>query len=270
MTIGQFLRAATDRLNAAGIETARLDCLVLAEDVLGMDRAVILAHPEHKIAPLPLLELSNKVAQRAAQKPLAYIRRKASFYGREFKVSPAVLVPRPETEALIGLLKTLTLPHKPSIADIGTGSGCIGITAALELSGSKVCLCDIDPAAMRIARQNANSLGAPVKTAVCDLFGSLTGFDVVLANLPYVPTDYAINQAAKHEPKLAIFGGHDGLEIYRHFWQQAKALQPKWILTETLPVQHKTMAKLALDAGYKLSKTDGYAQLFSLLEQHPK
>lgn len=271
MTTGQFMQSAIARLNAAGVDTARLDCLVLMEDVLGLDRAAILAHPEHKIARSPLLELNNKVDQRASHQPLAYIRQKAPFYGREFAVNHSVLVPRPETEDLIDLLKALPLPEEPRLADIGTGSGCIGITAALEIKNAVVYMYDIDPNALQVAKRNAKQYGVQAKLAVSDLCASLpNSLDVVMANLPYVPLEYPLNQAAKHEPKLAIFGGLDGLQLYDRFWMQLSALKPGWVLTESLPSQHKAMAKMAQDHGYKLAKTLGFAQQFSWLAKRPK
>ena len=266
MTIDQFMLSATSRLTAAGIDTARLDCLVLMEDALGLNRAAILAHPEHKITNSYLLDLNNKVEQRVGHKPLAYIRQMAPFYGREFKVSRAVLVPRPETEDLIDLLKNLPLPRKPMLADIGTGSGCIGITAALEIKNASLYLCDIDQAALQIAKHNAKQHAVQAELVISDLCAGLKGhFDVVMANLPYVPTEHPLNQAAKHEPELAIFGGQDGLDIYGRFWEQIKALKPQWVITESLPFQHKDMAAMARKSGYALTRTAGLAQQFNLL-----
>lgn len=264
--IQQFLSHATKELAEAGIKTARLDCLVLLEDVFGMDRAILLAHPEIKLTPTRSDSLNKYIVQRAKHVPLAYIRGKIMFYGREFKVNNKVLVPRPESEAIIDLLKTLSLPPKPRIADIGTGSGCLGITAALELSGAQVYLYDIDSTVLEVARTNALTHQAVVHIAQHDLLKNCSEqFDVILANLPYVPDHYPINTAARHEPKLALFAGDDGLDLYRVFWQQIGQLpiQPRYVITESLVAQCQTLAELAYANGYNLATTKGLVQAFT-------
>lgn len=264
MNVQQFLSKATETLGAAGVPSARLDCLILLEDALGLDRAAILAHPEVDITAPQLSILNKQVTQRAHHTPLAYIRGRAPFFGREFAVDPHVLVPRPETETMIEMLKELPLPPHPVLADIGTGTGCIGITAALELPGAKVELCDIDPAALKVATQNAASLGASVSLRESDLLSALAKADVLLANLPYVPERYSINKAAEHEPKHAIFSGKDGLNLYRRFWEEITDLshKPLFVLTESLPPQHDDLQNLAQASGYELYKAQDFIQVF--------
>jgi release factor glutamine methyltransferase len=265
MQLSEFIDNATKRLQAAGVGTARLDVLVLLEDVLGVGRANLLAHPEDIIPPPQISKLNTFIVQREQQIPLAYIRGRVAFFGRNFMVNKHVLVPRPETEAMIELLKNLALPAGTSITDIGTGSGCIGITAALELPHTNVYLYDIDQPALDVAAANAAALNATVHIAKQDLLARM-GQDVgvVCANLPYVPDDYAINEAAKHEPKLALFAGSDGLDLYRTFWAQIHALSPspRYVLTESLLEQHKALAELAKEAGYIPASTSGLIQLF--------
>jgi release factor glutamine methyltransferase len=237
---------------------------VLLEDVLESDRAIILAHPERTIPTAKIAKLNTLVAQRAQHVPLAYIRGKAPFFGREFIVNPHVLIPRPETEIMLELLKKLPMPTAPLVADVGTGSGCIGITAALELPGARVSLYDLDPLALNVAAQNAQQLHAEVTCMQSDVLTNLTRADVITANLPYVPNDYGINRAAGHEPERAIFGGKDGLSVYRRFWLQAGALAhtPHFILTESLPEQHAAMRELAKKAGYNQLKAENFIQVF--------
>jgi release factor glutamine methyltransferase len=268
MTIQDFLAKATEKLKIAGIESARLDCLILLEDALDLDRATILAYPETAI-PAPQLTILNKhITQRAKHVPLAYIRGHAPFFGRDFFVNKHVLVPRPETETMIEMLQTLPLPAKPSICDIGTGSGCIGITAALELQNAQVGLYDIDLQALEAAKHNATQLEATVKIHQADLLSLKPTADVILANLPYVPEAYKINRAAKHEPQLAIFAGKDGLDLYRRFWSQVAALhhKPVLILTESLPQQHKELSALAKDSGYALHNSRDLIQTFKQID----
>jgi release factor glutamine methyltransferase len=264
MTVQDFLAQATKTLSVAGIPSARLDCLVLLEDALELDRAVILAHPDTELTRPKLDKLNKKVAQREQHVPLAYIRGRAPFYGRDFVLNDHVLVPRPETETMIDLLKSIPLPAHPSIADIGTGTGCIGITAALELPGAKIELCDVDTQALRVAARNVKRFKINTPTHKSDLLKFKPSADVILANLPYVPERYTINRAAGYEPKHAIFGGKDGLNLYRRLWQQIADLKqkPLFVLTESLPPQHSDLAKLAAQAGYQPYKAQDFIQVF--------
>lgn len=265
MTVQDFLEKAVIRLEKAGVPSARLDCLILLEDVLGRDRAIILAHPETILSRQDRSKLNKLVTQRGQHIPLAYIRGRAPFYGREFLVNQHVLVPRPETETMIDLLKKLPLPTRPIIADIGTGTGCIGITAVLEIPTANVRLYDIDPAAIKLAKRNARALKAATECFVSDLLEQQPAADVIAANLPYVPERYSINRAAEHEPKHAIFGGKDGLNLYRRFWEQIHTLphKPKFVLTEALPPQHAIMEELASAAGYRPHETQDFIQVFT-------
>jgi release factor glutamine methyltransferase len=263
MRLDLFLAEATEQLQKAGIESARLDVLILLEDALNQDRARLLAHPEMELPSGKIAGLRTKIDRRVTHVPLAYIRGEAPFYTRNFIVTEHVLVPRPETEAMITLLGDLPLPARPRIADIGTGSGCIGITAALELPGAEVLLCDVDPRALSVARRNAEKLEADVSFHQTDLLAGLPPCHVLLANLPYVPTEYPINQAAKREPAIALFAGKDGLDLYRRFFTEIGDVQPVFILTEALLEQHDSLATIAKAAGYRLVRTDGLCQVFT-------
>jgi release factor glutamine methyltransferase len=264
MNVQVFLKGATKILEQNDIATARLDCLVLLEDVLGVDRAVILAHPDLAIPQAKLSVLNKKITQRRRHIPLAYIRGKVSFYGREFAVNKHILVPRPESETMIDWLIKLPLPASPKVADIGTGTGCLGITAALELHWAEIGLYDIDPFALKLARQNAKALNVKAAYYKADLLELKPAADVLLANLPYVPDRYKLNQAAEHEPKHAIFGGKDGLDLYRRLWQQIAGLpgKPLFVMTESLPPQHQALNGLAQAAGYRPYQTDDFIQIF--------
>ncbi|MET0779847.1 MAG: HemK/PrmC family methyltransferase [Candidatus Saccharimonadales bacterium] len=266
-TVGDFLKEATKTLATAGIGSARLDVMILLEDIIEKNRAYLLAHPEHALTTSQTAALHKKITQRIKHVPMAYIRGTAPFYGRMFTVNEQVLVPRPETEAIIDMLKALPLGAAPRIADIGSGCGCIGITAKLELPAAAVWLYDIDFAALVVAKTNAHNLKAVVHATQADLLKDVDGtFDVIAANLPYVPTTLGVNEAAKHEPDLALFAGPDGLDAYRDFWKQlgGRSQKPTYILTESLILQHTKMVALAGLAGYKLSGTDHLIQQFTL------
>lgn len=274
MNINEWLKNAETQLKKAGIATARLDALVLAEDELNKDKSYLLSHPEQQLSRASLKKLDTQLKRRFNHEPLSYIRGKSEFYGREFIVSKHTLEPRPESETMIEVLKNM--PKPSAILDIGTGSGCLAITAKLELGDPKVYASDISSKCLAIARTNSKNLGAQVLFYKGDLLAPLpkkllSSPLLITANLPYVPNKYSLNKAAKHEPRIAVFGGPDGLDIYRRLFTQfnnlssqiAKDLQFECtILTESLPFQHKELAKIANSSGFVLEKTDDFVQVF--------
>ncbi len=270
-TIATWLADATARLTGVGVATARLDCLVLLEDVTGKERSWLLAHPEDELESCQIKELKSMLRRRVSHEPLAYIRGKSEFYGREFAVSAHTLEPRPETETMIELLLNLVESRKlkvESLVDVGTGSGCIAITTALELPGTKVYATDIDEKCLKTARQNAQNLGADVTFLQGNLLQPLPPSNshlptIILANLPYVPDGHTINLPAQHEPKHAIFGGADGLDLYRDMFEQLEEVSgATYILTESLPFQHAALTEIATSAGYSLVTTSDFIQIF--------
>lgn len=277
MNNDQWLAWAADTLKVANISSARLDGLILLEDELQRDRAWILAHPEYQILAGSLKKLNKKLARREGHEPLAYIRGFTEFYGRNFLINKDVLEPRPESETMIELLKELvdskqlTVNNQTVVADIGTGSGALAITAKLELPKAEVIATDIDPKCLVVARKNSKKLNADIKFLQGDLLQPLSTLDfklstILLANLPYVPDNWKINQAAAMEPRIAIFGGPDGLDLYRQMFEQIKKLprRPKYIFTESLPPQHKKLTTIAKNTGYKLQKSQDFIQTFIL------
>jgi release factor glutamine methyltransferase len=265
MKIKDWLAKSTNSLDKAGIGSARLDCLILLEDALQKDRSWILANQDKDISNNKLRILSAKLKKRLNHVPLAYVRGHTEFYGRKFLVNRRVLEPRPESETMVELLLKLPLAKKTSIADVGTGSGCLGITAALELHDPNVDLFDIDASALAVARHNQVLHELHLHTRKANLLARpLRPYTVVLANLPYIPQYYKINQAAAREPKIAIFGGADGLDIYRKLFAQLEHFtwHPKFILTESLPPQHENLAEIAKNHGFMLSESKDLIQVF--------
>jgi len=270
MNTKTWISTSAKTLADAGIATARLDALVLLCDALGRDKAWVLANPEHELSRSTEVELNTKIVQRAKHVPLAYIRGKAEFYGREFVISPHTLVPRPETETMIELLKQLNINNnkKYLIVDIGTGSGAIAITAKLEHPDYEVIATDIDEKCLQTARTNAQKLGADITLVHGNLLEPLTinqPSTILLCNLPYVPDNFQINRAATHEPRHALFGGIDGLDLYRELFAQIDRLpsHPSYVLTESLPPQHEVLAKIAQSGGYSLLKSEDFIQVFT-------
>lgn len=265
MRVDNWLKGATSELKNIGVATARLDALILLEDSTHKDRSWLLGHPEYRLNQNQLQKLNRQIARRAKHEPLAYIRGFSEFYGRRFRLNRHVLEPRPESETMIDLLKKLPLPGLPLIADVGTGSGCLGITAALELPKALVDLYDIDSGALAVAKHNALLHELRLHAYKRDLLSRhVRNYMVVLANLPYVPNSWSINPAARLEPKIAIFGGSDGLDIYRRLFKSLDRMRtaPRFVLCESLPPQHLGLARIATTTGYRLRREQDFIQVF--------
>ncbi len=270
MKTADWLHSSTVFLTRHDIPTARLDCLVLLADILEKDKAYVLARPELELTDTQVAQLKKQLIQRSQHAPLAYIRGKTEFYGREFIVNHTVLEPRPESEIMIEqALGLLDISPEANVIDIGTGSGALAITVKLETPQANVYAVDIDPNCLEIAKQNASMHRADISFYEGDLFAPFTAQNlanvVILANLPYVPESYALNQAAANEPRLAIFGGTDGLDLYRKMFTQIQnaVSLPVAVLTESLPFQHETLEQIAADNGYSLEKTSDFIQVFT-------
>lgn len=266
MKLNLFLDLATKKLKAADIGSARLDALILLEDVLHKDRSWLLANSEVELSQNQQDRLEKQLDRRAGHEPLAYIRGFTDFYGRKFKVNHRVLEPRPESETMIELLKGLKIAKDAKIADIGTGSGAIGITAALELHNHNVDLYDIDASALAVAKHNCVLHELHLRTSKRDLLrNNHKPYDVILANLPYIPTTWKLHETVKMEPKIALFGGPDGLDIYRRLFEQLTHFKwrPKYVLSESLPPQQADLASIARIAGFGLQKSADFVQVFS-------
>ncbi len=266
MLIKTCIEQSSKKLEQAGVGTSRLDVLVLLEDITGIDRSRLLANPDTQISAKQLAKLTKLLRLRAQHLPLAYIRGRTEFYGREFIITSSVLEPRPESETMIDLLKTLPgQPTETHIADVGAGSGALGITTALELPNSHVELLEISQAAWKVAKTNVDKFTLNISVIKSDLLThSRQHNDILLCNLPYVPDSFQINPAAMREPKIAIFGGPDGLDIYRRLFTQVSTMkkQPLYILTEALPPQHSALQTIANRADYTLHKSEDFIQVF--------
>lgn len=274
-TAATWLQDAQNQLKQAGIKTARLDCLVLLEYATQQNRAYLLAHPEYTPTAMQYRWLSTAVTKRTEHIPIAYITGKAEFYGRTFLVNEHTLVPRPETETLVeaALQAAANLPTGQPIRfiDIGTGSGAIATTLKLERSDAEVIATDIDQKCLTIAQHTAEHFCADITWKQGNLLEpilelSAEATTILCCNLPYVPDDYEINRAAQAEPRLAIFAGPDGLGAYRSLFMQLAQCnwQPVYIITESLPQQHTTLAHVADNHGFSLSKIQDFIQVFQL------
>ena len=215
----------SELLARVGVESARLDAQILLCFALQIERAVLYAYPERTVDPAQLAFYRALLARRAQHEPIAYITGKKEFYGREFQVNANVLIPRPETELLVELALTsirlrLAAGQLPVVADIGTGSGAIPVTIAVEEPRlPSLYACDISPLALEVAQNNARLFN--VIEHIHFVQGHLATalpvpVDLLLANLPYVGTEeigIMTRDVLDYEPHLALFSGPDGLDL---------------------------------------------------------
>ena len=250
-TIGELLNAGTARLRASGSESARLDTELLLGWAVGIDRVGVLAHPEAPVGADAAAAFEGALSRREKGEPVAYIRGFKEFHGLAFSVDARALIPRPETELMVDEAERdvawrLTAAPRPAgtpnvrVLDVGTGSGAVAIALAARLRKRRmlpevdVVAADVSPDALSLAKENAvaHAVADAVTFAEADLVpaGEATGamdeasaravaapFDVILANLPYIPSGDVdrLPVAASFEPRLALDGGPDGLDVVR-------------------------------------------------------
>lgn len=264
MNISTWLKHAAEHLKNAGITSAQLDAELLLANTLRKNRTYLHAHLDEEIDPRRVDIAEARLSLRLDRVPLAYILGEKEFYGRNFSVSPSVLVPRPESEEMINLLlKLAPRDDRPrTLIDVGTGSGCLGITAALELSDNwHVVLSDISSKALSVAEKNAKKLGANVfiqKQSL--LLGQFEKLDCILANLPYVDKSWKnTSPELRHEPSEALYASEGGLKLIRELIQQA----PKHLTDEGLLLieadeeQHQTIISFGRQNGFLHLETSG-------------
>ena len=259
MTVGSALETAAERLKRAGIDTARLDARLLLGEVLGARKEALVAHPERALSADDSAAFAALLARREAREPLPYLLGWWEFLGMRFRVTPAVLIPRPETETLVETVAAELEGHiAPRILDVGTGSGCVAIGLASLLPGARVDSLDPSPAALEIARENALSLGVAERVEFHrGAFPESVGpgpYAAIVSNPPYIPTDELDCLQAEirdYEPRLALDGGADGLDVLRPLATQAgRLLEPGGLLAvEVAMGQADRMAQLVADAG---------------------
>lgn len=222
--VGRALLAATRRLREAGSETAQLDSSVLLGYVLGVNKAWLYAHPTRPLNDIEIARFQDLVQRRMCAEPVAYLVGFKSFYGLDITVDRRVLIPRPETELLVervlARVRLMQLSgQQPIVADVGTGSGAIAVSLAVNMPGLTVYATDVSDDALAVASQNIwrYGVGEQVQLLPGNLIEPLPEpVDVVVANLPYIPTERLASlppQIRDFEPVLALDGGPDGLRV---------------------------------------------------------
>jgi release factor glutamine methyltransferase len=247
LTTGEVLRAS-------GIDPREARLLLAAAS--GFSEASVLAHPERELPVETQKLFSGMAARRAAGEPVAYILGRKEFYGLELAVTPAVLIPRPETELLVDL----ALARKPaSLVDIGTGSGAIALALKRHLPQARVVATDTSASALEVARKNAARFGLEVELRHGAWFEPLAGerFEAIISNPPYVVVDDPHLAGLPYEPRIAIVGGVDGLDGFRVLAREAPAhlLPGGWLLLEHGAGQHEAVRTLLEAAGLETTES---------------
>jgi len=235
ISLGHEQRSAAQRLIEAGIDAdeARLESELLLRHVLGIDRAAFLKLRERELPAPARQRFAVLLERRLAREPLAYITGKRAFFGMMFDVDNSVLIPRPETEGLVERVLAIAtggwMGGSPLIADVGTGSGCIAVALAVRLPGARLLACDTSAAALAVARRNTDrhNVSARVRFVPGDLLSGVNDqLDVIVSNPPYIASA-AIGglapEIARYEPRSALDGGPDGLDVIRRLVAQAPA-----------------------------------------------
>jgi release factor glutamine methyltransferase len=232
-TIRRMIRWITDDLAARGVGSPRLDAELIVALALQLDRVKLYLDLERPLSPPELAAIRALVARRRKREPMAYLRGRREFYGRDMIVSPAVLVPRPETETLVERALALLSPDTAArVLDLCTGSGCIGVTLLAERPKIEATLTDLSPDALTVAGQNAekHAVAPRAHLRAGDLFGALEAgeppFDLVVANPPYLAERERSEiepDVRDFEPRVALFADDEGLAVVKRLAREVSS-----------------------------------------------
>jgi release factor glutamine methyltransferase len=258
-TVLETIDGGTRYLEKRGIEDARRNMQMLVAGQLGCTRMDLYLQFDRPMDESDLVPLRETLKKRGEGVPIQHLLGKVWFHKHEFKTDARALIPRPETEELAEWILKWELPAAQRVLDMGCGSGVLGLTLAAERPYWDLTLADVSTDALSLARENAAALEIPNATFLeSDLFSALDGpFDGIAANLPYVPeTERAtISREVQHDPALALFSGHDGLDLIRRFIPEAfHRLKPGgWIVME---IGHDQASQVA-----EMLKASGFAEI---------
>jgi release factor glutamine methyltransferase len=247
MTVQTALLQGVKLLEDGAIAVPRLTAEVLLSHALRRERVYLFAHPEHELTEIEWLHYGRYLHERLQGKPTQYITKRQEFYGREFRVTADVLIPRPETEHAV---EVAMAKGARRVVDVGTGSGAIAVTLALE-TGAQVWATDLSAKAAAVAAENARRLGARVGVVVCDLMTPIASasVDLVVSNPPYVPErqrEGMQREVRDWEPAMALFGGETGFDLYRRIVDDAPRVLCRggWLVMELGFGAHERVAEM--------------------------
>jgi release factor glutamine methyltransferase len=221
-SVRDALDSANVALSAAGCDTPRLDAELLLAHALGVGRAALIASPSRPLEPDEARAFMDMAARRRQREPVAYILGEKGFRTIDLHVDPRVLIPRPETEFVVEA--ALSLPARSRVVDVGTGSGAIALALKEERPDLSVVATDMSGAALEVARENAARLGLDVEFLHADLLDGVGEVDAVLSNPPYVAAGDPLPRDVGFEPREALFGGADGLDVIRRLVREAEGV----------------------------------------------
>jgi release factor glutamine methyltransferase len=245
VTIRNIIRHGTATLEASQIPSARLDTELIVAYIVGRDRAWLLAHDDYELDEPQLEQFHNLLTRRLNREPLVHITGNREFYGLDMAITPDVLTPRVETEQMVDWAITYA-PANSKLIDIGTGSGAIAIAIAKHRKDLTITATEVSIAALEVAQTNDKTHGSHLIFIESDLWDSIQGnFETIVTNLPYLRDEARaeLMEEVKHEPDVALFGGPDGLNLYRKFLAGiADHLAPGgYLFTECDPWQHEDL-----------------------------
>jgi release factor glutamine methyltransferase len=266
MTVKEALAEAYGQLEAGKVSSSRIDAQLLLAYVLEKDRAWLVAHDNESLDQEDLDAFSSLVAKRSKHTPVVHLTGKREFYGLEFEITPDVLTPRVETEQMVEWAIKYA-PQNSKLIDIGTGSGAIALAIKKHRPDLEVWATDVSDKELNVAKRNAKKLKLNIKLIQSDLFASIQdSFSTVVTNLPYLRDDADLMPEVQKEPAVALFGGEDGLELYRKFLQQLPSHLEKngYLFTECDTWQQADLIKAAGKINLKLIEEDRFILGFQL------
>jgi release factor glutamine methyltransferase len=242
-SIGRWLTDAARELAKADVQSSRLDSELILAHVLGQSRAWLKAHGDAQLTSAQSAAADSLITRRTDREPLVHLTGTREFYGLDMAITPDVLTPRVETEQMVEWAVSYA-PQDSRLIDIGTGSGAIAIAIAKHRPDLKVTATDLSGKELTVARTNVATHDVPVELVESDLWQRVTGrFSTVVTNLPYLQDDADLMPEVKREPAVALFGGPDGLDLYRRFLAGLpEHLEPGgYLFTECDPWQHEAL-----------------------------
>lgn len=270
-----LLAQLTNELGLLGIGEPRLEAIVLIEHVTAIDRSKIISD-DIQLTSQQQKTMTKLVARRETE-PLAYLTQQKEFYGSPFYVDKCVMIPRPDSEAIVELALGLKLPQDANVLDVGCGSGCLGLAFVMEKHRianrqPNLILIDKNAAALAVAKRNAkyHKISAKYHRAPADSIGKLEHLlpenSLILANLPYLPISdqnhyEELCPDLRAEPSIALYTTGDGLDLYRRLFDAVEG-KSFYVVVESLTEQHAKMRSMARNTGYKFLESRGMAQVF--------